>query len=64
LKGLGALFVFHAVLFLIYVILVCAPAQTVTLQWVAQINISLAWAAFAYAAWQLEQMITQKQKKA
>lgn len=62
LRGLGALFVFHAVLFLIYVILVCAPDQTVTLQWVAQINISLAWAAFAYAAWQLEQTITQKRK--
>ena len=38
--------------------------QSVIWQWIEQINSTLAWAAFAYAAWQLEQSVVRKRNEA
>lgn len=38
--------------------------QSTGWQWIEQINSTLAWAAFAYAAWQLEQSVVKKSNEA
>lgn len=57
---LGILFVFHLVTILFQASLVYLPNQTIALQWIEQMNNTVSWAAFAYAAWELEQFIIQK----
>lgn len=59
-KLLAALFFFHVITTFLLTSLVRLPQQTVALQWVEQINNTLSWAAFAYAAWHLEKSVVKK----
>jgi hypothetical protein len=64
LKLLTALFIFHVVMIGVQSGLARLATQTVFIQWIEQINSTFAWAAFAYAAWQLEQSIVKKRNEA
>jgi hypothetical protein len=61
---LAALFFFHVVTIFLQAGLVRLPQQTVRLQWLEQFDHTLSWAAFAYAAWQLEQRVVKKRNEA
>lgn len=59
-KLAGGLFIFYLITIFLQVSLTRTPRQTVAPQWVEQLNYILSWSAFAYAAWQLEQTIRQR----
>jgi hypothetical protein len=61
---LALLFAFYVVTIWFQASLVRLPQQTVALQWIEQINGTLSWGVFAYAAWQLEQSILKRRPAA
>jgi hypothetical protein len=60
LQLVALLFAFNLVTILFQASLVRLPHQTVALLWIEQINNTISWAAFAYAAWDLERFLSQK----
>jgi hypothetical protein len=60
---LAVLFVFHLATVFFQASLVRLPQQTVALQWIEQINNTLSWGVFAYAAWQLEHSIIHRRNE-